>query len=81
VPSQSTYFISGTRCSKGVAQHKAPATFFSHDTIHSQCKNDKKKWGISKNKEPAPFVKQILLLHICPPDMLEKFRHCITYIL
>jgi hypothetical protein len=44
-------------------------------------KNDEKKWGISENKEPAPFVKQILLLQIYPPDMLEIFRQCITYML
>jgi hypothetical protein len=35
--------------------------------------------GHFENKEPAPFVKQILLLHICPQDMLENFRQRITY--
>jgi len=38
-----------------------------------QRKNDNKKWGSSKNKEPAPVVKQILFLQICPPVYARNF--------
>jgi hypothetical protein len=29
---------------------------------------------------PLSFVKQILLLQICPPHMLKKIRQCITVV-